>query len=81
MNQTQGLTYIGNGAFLENVPARDLNADEANRFGQVLLSQMNEDEVKGLSGRDALIRTGLYRASTTEVPQELPTGEKAKEKK
>lgn len=77
----QGLIYIGKGAFLENVPARDLNADEAERFGQVLLSQMSKDEAKVLSGRDALIKTGLYRAGTTEASQELPTGEKAKEKK
>lgn len=75
------LTYIGDGAFLANVPARDLNAEEVKHFGDLLLSQMTKDEAKGLSGRDALIKTGLYSAEIVEAPQDLPTGEKAKEKK
>lgn len=34
MNQNQGLIYVGKGAFLENVPARDLSADEVEHFGR-----------------------------------------------
>ncbi len=75
------LTYIGKGVFLANVPARNLNAEEVKQFGDVLLSQMTKDEAKGLSGRDALIKTGLYSAEIVETPKDLPTGEKAKEKK
>jgi thiamine monophosphate synthase len=38
------LIYIGNGAFLPGVPARDLSADEVKQYG----------------GADYLVATGIY---------------------
>lgn len=41
-----GLTYIGNGAFLANVPARDLSAEELKTLPM---------------SREELINSGLYK--------------------
>lgn len=37
MKNTASLIYIGKGAFLPGVPARDLTADEAEKFGRMRL--------------------------------------------
>lgn len=81
------LTYIGKGAFLENVPARDLNDEEVMHYGQVLLSQIKQEEVGGMTGREALLKSGLYTSvvqeeAATEYVEETPAdGRSAKEKK
>lgn len=52
------LKYIGNGAFLANVPARDLT----------------EDEVKAFGGVDFLTGSGLYvSADQVETEKERPS--------
>lgn len=56
-SKPQGLTYIGRGASLPGLPARDLRADE----------------LEALGGAETLLATGLYAAGESEPePVEEP---------
>lgn len=55
-SKPQGLTYIGRGASLPGLPARDLRADE----------------VEALGGAETLLATGLYAAGAEPEPVIVP---------
>lgn len=52
----QGLTYIGQGASLPGLPARDLRPDE----------------LEALGGAEALLATGLYAVAADVEPEPEP---------
>lgn len=54
-NHNQGMRYIGNGAALPNVPARDLSYDEV---ASLITAEIIKDGA-------ALTQSGLYTASLT----------------
>lgn len=59
------LKYIGAGAFIVGIPARDLTEEEAKRFG----------------GADYLVELGLYEVVSKPAPKENKLGRKPKEDK
>lgn len=58
-SKPQGLTYIGQGASLPGLPARDLRPDE----------------LEALGGAEALLATGLYASDAEPEPVSVPVVE------
>ncbi len=55
------LRYIGKGAWIPGIPARDLTAEEAENYAK-------HYEFQGKRGVDGLIASGLYERMTDSKP-------------
>lgn len=67
------LKYIGNGAFIAGIPARDLSNEEAETYAKDL-------EWDGKRGIEGLLATGLYMDESASVSSQKDTARSSKKK-